>query len=62
MTGPLPRRDPYEFTAVERLALAMGRPVPRALTEAEERDLEAKMVAADEDAARFYGLPRGSAA
>jgi|KBSMisStaDraftv2_1062788.scaffolds.fasta_scaffold1570163_1 hypothetical protein len=62
MSDPLPRRDPYQFTAVERLAIAMGRPVPRPLTEAEERELEAKMDAADEEAARFYGSSRESAA
>jgi len=62
MTDPLPGREPNQSTAVERLAVAMGRPVPRRLTEAEERDLEAKMAAADEEAARFYGQPRESAA
>ena len=62
MSDPLPRRRSDEMNAVERLALAMGRPVPRPLTDAEERDLEAKMIAADEEATHFYGLPRGSAA
>jgi hypothetical protein len=44
MSDPLPRRRSDEMNAVERLALAMGRPVPRLLTDAEERDLEAKMI------------------
>ena len=40
--------------AVERLAEAMGRPIPRSLTLAEERELQIKVWRAEEEAARIY--------
>ena len=43
MTDPLPRRRPEELNVVERLALAMGRPVPNAPTDEEMRAYYSKL-------------------
>ena len=43
--------------AVERIAKALGRPVPRPLTEEEEREFWAEQARIDEELARRYGPP-----
>lgn len=46
-------------TASERLAEALGRPVPPPLTEAQRRVLQEKLDRADEEAARIYASGEG---
>jgi hypothetical protein len=61
MSEPLPEHAD-QMNAAERLAVALGRPVPRRLTAAEKRELEARLDRTDEEAARFYAEQRRSAA
>lgn len=43
------------MSASERLALALGRPLPPLMTAEQRADWEARQDAADDEAARIYG-------
>jgi hypothetical protein len=46
------------LTASQRFFMAIGKPVPPPLTEEERREFEAKIAAAEEEAAKFYKIGR----
>lgn len=57
-----PEPAPERLTASQRLAKALGRPIPPPPTEAELRAWEAQQDRADDEIARFYGLGDTAAA